>query len=83
LAKYAQGRATANQPPGLTTAEIAEKMGVSDRVLAGTHSAFVRRMEGTPGWPIGKYIFGFDPSDETREYWMTDAAAEALKTFPL
>ena len=36
---------------GLTTDEIAERMGISNKVLTGVFSAFSRRVKGTEGWP--------------------------------
>jgi hypothetical protein len=71
-------------PPGLTMAEIGEKMGVSDRVLFGVHSAFVRRIYGTPGWPQEKYFFAWDSDAEERgeelRYWMGDVVSEVLNS---
>ena len=76
-------------PPGLTSAEIAQRMGISSREVAGVHSSFVRRIQNTPGWPKERYFFDWDRRAEEEgeeiRYWLSDPVAEVLKSgkFPL
>jgi hypothetical protein len=65
---------------GITTKEIAEKVGLTTRQLSGVFGAFGSRVKHTPGWPEGLDFLEFTYDDNgVGRYWLRPVVRQILE----
>ena len=70
-------------PRGLSTAEIAEAVGITPAQLSGVFGAFGRRVANTEGWPPEKSFVAFARDDENEgewRYWLPQVVRDVLES---